>query len=388
MGSLNTSSLSSPADASASKRPLASAQKVTNVENDRTQDSGTVDAPKVDEGFPQEVWDAIWRIVANNNPRNVDIWAWSVGHKLFWDSPHDQNIGDPWQHGDADQWEPFRFMTTQIVPPILHVNTRSRAIALEYYKLSFGVRIPTLVGEYRVEPRIYYHIRNDCICPMGRFDYNSVRCFWEALPEGAAAMALNLCSFPYNGKESEEDGNKINRDEFGDEDWRGTDGCPQPFERMMAPHNLVNGVLEKVEKVYLYNYTDYFCKRGPRDFRFIPFVKNPELKEATYTEGQTIRHLTVLKDSDHRTAYRLWKASERIPSTLEYDNLYKKWVKWLKYGGLDWIQNGGPKPSEVRISDNVKEYSWQRKKFFQELQSWEEQQFINRGDPAIEANGP
>ncbi|QSZ36310.1 hypothetical protein DSL72_007436 [Monilinia vaccinii-corymbosi] len=385
------SSLSNPSDASASKdsgtgKPIGTHNTKSQIGNSKIDDFW-YSASKVANDLPPKAWDMIWKLVANDNPRNVDIWAWSVGHRIFRDSPHDQTIGDPWQHGSADQWEPFRFMTTQFVPPILHVNVRSRTIALEYYKLSFGVSIPTPVGEYKIEPRIYRHIYNDCICPMGRFDYNSVDCFWEALPEGAPAIALNLCSVPYTGKESEEDGNKLNHDEFGDEDWRGTDGCPQPFHSMMGPYELASRTLKKTPKIYLYNYTDYFCKRGPRDFRFTPFVVNPE-HETDYDPAQHLRIESPLEDSDHRTVTLLREASAYLPSSVEYERLCKKWGTWLKYGGLTWLKDGGPKPSGERTNPRAKKYSWQRKRFFETLQPWEEEQFIKRGDPATKADGP
>ncbi|KAF7861805.1 hypothetical protein EAF04_007688 [Stromatinia cepivora] len=269
--------------------------------------------------LPTELWTEIWKIIANDNPRNLDIWALGA---------------------DANQWAPFRFITTQIVPPILHVSVLSRNIGLKYYKLSFGLSVLTPVGEHKIEPRIYRHIHNDCICPMGLFDYNSATRFWEALHEGGVAIAINICSLSSSpeeaDKESEEDGNEFVRDEFEHENWRGIDRHIQPFHTLMIPYDpwhLVKETLEKVSKVYLYSFGDYFCKRRPIDFRFTPFLEKPHHR-TDYSRAPR-RGESSVKDPDDRTAVLLQLAKNSLPWTQANVTLHTKWVQWLDCGGLD-----------------------------------------------------
>ncbi|KAJ8062949.1 hypothetical protein OCU04_008196 [Sclerotinia nivalis] len=314
--------------------------------------------------LPTELWTEIWKIVTNDNPRNLDIWALGV---------------------DAAQWEPFRFITTQIVPPILHVSVLSRNIGLKYYKLSFGLSIPTPVGESKIEPRIYRHIHNDCICPMGLFDKNSTTRFWEALrEEGAAAIAINICSLSSRAKGSEEDGNKIGRGEFEDENWGDIDRYIQTFHTLILtcdPWRLVRETLEKVSKVYLYSFGDYFDKRSPIDFRFTPFSEKPNHRIDYFRARRQIE--SSVKDPDDRTTVLLRWARMSLPWTRAEVYLHAKWVQWLDCGGLNWFTSGVPKPCGIQ-DINSTGYDWERNKFFEMLQPWEEERFLKRGDPRTE----
>lgn len=326
--------------------------------------------------FPTEIWTQIWELVANNNPRNVDVWAWSTDR----DPKPALNL-QSFRGIYVNRFEPFKFMTTQIVPPILHVNALSRNIGLRYYKLSFGISIATPGGQYNIEPRIYRHIHNDCICPMGRFDNNnSITAFWKALPEGAPALALNLYVLLSSDEKKWSD-IEIAHDEFGDEDFRGHNLDLVPISSFMLPNHrtpLVEKIMERIPNIYLYNFTDYFSKQGPRDFRFTPYVEDPNNRAplALHHGGgdPVLRIGSFLKQA----------ATFVLPTTDAYVYLYSKWQRWLIYGGYKWTKGKGPKPTGGGIDNAASPEIQERNKFFALLKPWEEEQFIKRGDTKSE----
>lgn len=322
------------------------------------------------EQMPFEIWNKIWKLVANNNPRNLDIWAWTIRSKTSSGAPRKREASKNRKDRGTSQWNPFRFITTQIVPPILHVNSRSRAIGLEYYKLSFGISIVGATGKYDIEPRIYRHISNDCICPMGRFEVDSINCFWKSLLEGAPAIAFNLYTLLEASALRFRAAERFSKDRFGDEDWRGSRNYLEYFRKMMGPTNVISEVFRKVPKIYLYNFTDYICKREPRDFLFRPYEQSANWRDiAEFT-------LPVLDGSDARDTELLHEALAFLPQTPEKIALSNKFKKWSNYGGFHYLVDDGPKPSGNLVNDNgAAIHDRAREQFFETLQEWEVNEF-------------
>ncbi|TGO45392.1 hypothetical protein BCON_0397g00020 [Botryotinia convoluta] len=247
---------------------------------------------------------------------NLDIWAWSLGPKILWDNEEQRIVEDPRNCSGGVRWKPFKFITTQIVPPILHVSFLSRYIGLKYYRIGFGCNLgmPEIPSEEysTFEPRIYYHKT--------------------------------------------------------DLDWRGIVPDPNPIDEMLMffANNHGDEFLTRASKIYLYYFTDYICKRGPRDFRFTPLVAGVDLD---FSIDNLLEEAEFdLRSDDHE----------------QYD-LHQRWEEWLRYGGLTWLKDGGPKPDWIQ-TDNLTAYDRERNTFFMTLKPWEEEEFIKRGVPNIGVN--
>ncbi|TGO18189.1 hypothetical protein BPAE_0392g00060 [Botrytis paeoniae] len=331
-----------------------------------------------------EIWIKIWELVANNNPRNLDIWTWSEGPEKLWESEKQRIVNGPQDYATQIRWNPFKFITTQIVPPILHVSCLSRYIGLKYYRLGFGCHLgmPKIPSEdYSIlDPRIYYH-KNDLVCPMGRFSPIESECFWNQFPEEIFAIALNLGKLknvtPKLHEDNEDYNKHIAHEHFSYEYSRGLIQDPDRLDETDFFFESCQGekFSKRASKIYLYCFTDYICKRGPRDFRFTPLVDD---SNGSGLNGNV--------DSDFSFDNLLQHAvfTTRL-NDYGLDDMYQQWEEWLRYGGLTWLKDGGPKPDWIQI-DNPTSYDRERNEFFRTLEPWDEEEFIKRGVPNIGMN--
>ncbi|KAF5870606.1 uncharacterized protein Bfra_009995 [Botrytis fragariae] len=335
--------------------------------------------------LPTEIWIKIWELVANDNPRNLDIWTWSEGPEKLWENEKQRIINGPLDYASRIRWNPFKFITTQVVPPMLHVSCLSRYIGLEYYKLGFGCHLgmPKIPSEdYSIlEPRIYYH-KNDLVCPMGRFSSKESECFWEQLPEEISAIALNLGKLknipPKLHENSEDYNNQIAHEHFSYEYSRGLIQDPDRLDELELPFfgsNRGKEFSKRASKIYLYCFVDYISKQGPRDFRFTPLVGGSNALSV---------HGDVDSDFSFGELVRNAHFSGRVDDH-GLDDMYLRWEQWLRYGGLTWLKDGGTKPGWIQI-DNPTAYDRDRNEFFRFLEPWEEAEFIKRGVPNIGMN--
>ncbi|KAK8903996.1 hypothetical protein ACHAO1_005118 [Botrytis cinerea] len=341
-------------------------------------------------GFPTEIWIKIWTLVANNNPRNVDIWACSVGPKVLWDSEEQRILNDPRNYSHGVRWKPFKFMTTQIVPPVLHINVLSRCIGLEYYRLAFGCRdgMPDIpLDDYsKFEPHIYCHVENDLICPMGRFKPNESDFFWTGFPNGISSIAINLGRLTKSTPklEDNEDYNKQTaHEQFSKEDWRGLNEELDPLDEMITffDINYEDQFRGRATRIYMYYFTDYISKRGPRDFRFTPFLEDSD--EHVLPPSDVLFDIYPYSSCSLSRYFR--EAEWLLHLGPDGDDSYERWEKWLQYGGLAWLKGEGPKPCWGQL-DNPTPDDQERDEFFSNLDLEEEQDFINRGVPNIGLN--
>ncbi|KAF7950200.1 hypothetical protein EAE96_007491 [Botrytis aclada] len=344
--------------------------------------------------LPTEIWVKIWTLVANNNPRNLDIWTSSVERdETSWinvngGEPIVNDFEDLRNCSRGDSYKPFKFTTTQIVPPILHVSSLSRHIGLKYYRLGFGCNLGMTtisVEDYPIfEPRIYYHAKNDLVCPMGRFKFQESDCFWDQFPEEISAIALNLGTLMESTlklfRENEGHNSQRAHQQFCLEDWNyyANPEDPTDTDEMMIffANNKGEKFLKRASKIYLYYFTDDICKRGTRDFRFTQFVDSPN----------GLRLYDDVK-SDFCIDLMLHDAEMNLRlGDLEGFDSYQRWVLWLRYGGLTWLKGEGPRPHSILpkdLPDNATEYDQDKSVFFAFLPDWEELELIRRGVPNI-----
>ncbi|KAF7889303.1 uncharacterized protein EAF01_010796 [Botrytis porri] len=335
--------------------------------------------------LPSEIWIKIWELVASDNPRNLDIWTWSEGPEKLWENEKQRITHGPQNRSTGLRWNPFKFITTQIVPPILHISCLSREIGLKYYKLGFGCnlgmsKIPS--EDYSIlEPRIYYR-KNDLVCPMGRFTHIEAESFWNNLPEEISAIALNLGKLnnvaPKLREDYEDYDKQIAHEHFSYEYSRGLIQDPDRLEELESfslREHRGKRFSKRATKIYLYCFTDYISKRGPRDFRFTPLVDD--------SKGLGLRR-NADSDSSFENLLRYARLSHRVDD-FGRDDKYKKWGRWLRYGGLTWLKDGGPKPGWIEI-DNPTAYDRARNNFFWDLEPWAEKEFKKRGVPNIGMN--
>ncbi|TGO32918.1 hypothetical protein BHYA_0279g00100 [Botrytis hyacinthi] len=331
--------------------------------------------------LPTEIWIKIWELVADNSPRNLDIWTWSEGPEKLWEIEKRRIINGPQNYSTQIRWNPFKFMTTQIVPPILHVSCLSRFIGLKYYKLGFGCHLgmPKIPSEdYSIlEPRIYYH-KNDLVCPMGRFSRTESKFFWDQFPKELSTIALNLGKLKNITPKLHEDDDiykkQIAHEHFSYEYFRGLSRNPRRLDETESFFEScqVKEFSKRASKIYLYYSNDYICKRDPRDFRFTPPVDDSMIRglhggvESDFSFDNLLEH-AAFTNRVHRYGQ---------------DDMYREWVKWLRYGGLTWLKDGGPKPGCIYI-DNPTPYNRDRNEFLMYLRPWQEEIFIKRGIPNI-----
>ncbi|THV44760.1 hypothetical protein BGAL_0583g00010 [Botrytis galanthina] len=313
--------------------------------------------------LPTEIWIDIWELVANNNPRNLDIWTWSEGPEKLWENEKQRIINSPQNYSTQVRWNPFKFITTQIVPPILHVSWLSRSIGLQYYKLGFGCHfgMPKIPSEdYSIiEPRIYYQ-KNDLF------------------PKELSAIALNLGKLKNVTSELHEDDDvdqkQIAHEHLSYEYFRGFNRNPSTLDEREFFFESCQGekFSKRASKIYLYYFNDCICKQGPRDFRFTPPV-----------DDSIIRGLHGGVESDFSFDNLLENAAftNRVQRNGQ-DDMYREWVKWLRYGGSTWLKNGGPKPVPI-YTDNPTPYNRDRNEFLMHLTPWQEKIFIKRGIPNV-----
>ncbi|KAF7924025.1 hypothetical protein BELL_0244g00070 [Botrytis elliptica] len=332
--------------------------------------------------LPIEIWIKIWEIVANDNPRNLDIWTWSEGPKTLWENEKKRIIYGPQDYSTRVRWNPFKFITTQIVPPILHVSCLSRYIGLKYYKLGFGChfgmsKIPS-ESHSILEPRIYCH-RNDLVCPMGRFNFIESECFWNQFPEEISAIAFNVGKLnnvdPKPHKDNEDYKNQISHEHFSYEYSRGLVQDPDKLVGMNFFSESCQGAKfsKRAAKLYLDSFSDYISKQGPRDFRFTPFIDDSKRRGL---DIDTDAHFSF--DSLLGHAAFTNRVNEDGP-----DDWYSLWGEWLQDGGLTWLKDGGPKPIGIQY-DNPTVYDLDRYDYY--VAPWMEEEFINRGVPNIGTN--
>ncbi|TGO20175.1 hypothetical protein BTUL_0001g01870 [Botrytis tulipae] len=102
--------------------------------------------------LPIEIRNQIWELVANQ-PRNLDIWYRRLG---YFEEERGQFA-----------CQVTRWVTLSAIPSILHVSRESRTIGLKFYRLDFGVKIPTYYGmNITSEPRIYVNWDRDRIVAL------------------------------------------------------------------------------------------------------------------------------------------------------------------------------------------------------------------------------
>lgn len=147
------------------------------------------DAP-VFSRFPQlplEIRTLIWQEIAQL-PRNLDIWAPNKGTVAFWD-PIENN---------TSTFRPYKHVTTQPVPGILHACKESRKIGLESYELSFSTDYDQDGFIIRTPARIYRNSTADTICPMGPYDEDSHLFFYcdRNCDMDTPALAVNTLAIP------------------------------------------------------------------------------------------------------------------------------------------------------------------------------------------------
>ncbi|KAF7941808.1 uncharacterized protein EAE97_006645 [Botrytis byssoidea] len=323
--------------------------------------------------LPTEIWIEIWELVANNNSRNLDIWTWSERPEKLWEIEKQRIINGPRNYSTQIRWNPFKFVTTQVVAPILHVSCLSRLIGLKYYKLAFGCRLgmpKTPSEDYSmIEPRIYCH-KNDIICPMGRFSRIESKYFWIQFPKEISAIALNLGALNSIAPKLHEDNDlyekQIAHEHLSYEYFRGLNRNPGRIDKTDSLFESDQGekFSSRASKVYLYYFNDYICKQGPKDFRFTSPVND-----------SFIRSLHGDEASDY--------SFDNLLAHAGFTNrVHHQWVKWLEYGGLTWLKDGGPKPGYI-ITHNPTPYSQTRNEFLANIRPWQKEIFIKRGVPNI-----
>lgn len=133
--------------------------------------------------LPLELRNTVWEY-ASNQPRNLDIWAPTIGSLNFQWSP---------QH-DKTEYTIHKFCSTQPVPGVLHANRESRVVALKFYELSFGSDCRFHPGDILAvsfPARIYHNVESDRLCPMGSWGEASRCHFWTLNPP--SSCAVNIC---------------------------------------------------------------------------------------------------------------------------------------------------------------------------------------------------
>ncbi|TGO46606.1 hypothetical protein BOTNAR_0576g00020 [Botryotinia narcissicola] len=325
--------------------------------------------------LPTEIWIEIWELVANKNSRNLDIWTWSERPEKIWEIEKQRIINGPRNYSTQIRWNPFKFVTTQVVPPILHVSCLSRLSGLKYYKLAFGCHLgmpKTPSEDYSmIEPRIYCH-------KMILYIQWAV----SAFPKEISAIALNLGALNSVAPRLHEDNDlyekQIAHEHLGYEYFRVLNRNPGRIDRTDSFFESDQGekFSSRASKVYLYYFNDYICKQGPRDFRFTSpvddsFIRSLHGDEASdYSFDNLLAHAAFTNRVHHRKGQ---------------DDMYREWVKWLEYGGLTWLNDGGPKPGYI-ITPNPTPYNQTRNEFFANLRPWQKEIFIKRGVPNIGIN--
>ncbi|TGO16662.1 hypothetical protein BTUL_0025g00160 [Botrytis tulipae] len=334
--------------------------------------------------LPTEIWIQIWELAANSNPRNLDIWTWSERPEKLWEIEKQRIINGPQNYSTQIGWNPFKFVTTQVVPLILHVSCLSRLIGLKYYKLGFGCHLgmpKTPSEDYStLEPRIYCH-KDDIVCPMGRFTRIESKCFWDQFPKEISAIALNVGALKSVTPKLHEDNDVykklIAHEHLSYEYFRGLNRNPDRFDKPGSFLESYQGekFSSRASKIYLYYFNDYICKQGPRDFRFTPPV-----------DDSFIRSLHEGVESDFSFDNLLERAAftNRVHRKGQ-DDMYREWVNWLRYGGLTWLKDEGPKPGCI-ITHNPTPYNQTRNEFLACLRPWQKEIFIKRGVPNIGIN--
>ncbi|CZR67218.1 uncharacterized protein PAC_17117 [Phialocephala subalpina] len=111
--------------------------------------------------LPLEIRNMIWAEAAKV-PRNVDVWSPTFGTMTLTSDTSDERV----------VVTPYRFISKQTPPGILHTNQESRAISLKHFHLAFGNDFDGEGLGFSFEPTIMCG-KDDRICPMGPYTETS-----------------------------------------------------------------------------------------------------------------------------------------------------------------------------------------------------------------------
>ncbi|TVY19713.1 hypothetical protein LARI1_G003218 [Lachnellula arida] len=216
--------------------------------------------------LPLELRNMVWTYGANL-PRNLDIWAPTIGEEMTFHWNYHQN---------SLNFHPFKFCSTRPVPGILHANRESRTIALKFYELSFGTEFnPAHHLKFTTPARIYTNFQADRVCPMGTYGLDALSDLW--LSQGPFVCAFNVCN-----------------------DWPSPYKNPT-FVRMEGSLSDSDSDSYLYEEIFLYYCGDLFPSSGSFEFVELDQVK------ATPEEWE------VLKDAREKLlqAYEEWEQEKR-----------------------------------------------------------------------------
>lgn len=134
--------------------------------------------------FPLELRNIVWEY-ASNQPRNLDIWAPTIG-----------SITSRWSlQSPTEEFKIFKYYTTCPVPSVLQASRESRAVALKFYKLSFEITVefePHDTFAINIPPRIYCNPGIDRSFTMGKWNFDAKWNFWnENTPTSCAVNILD-----------------------------------------------------------------------------------------------------------------------------------------------------------------------------------------------------